>query len=220
VSDDPETLRQIGLIARGTRPLIVCDVDEVVLEFIAPFQAWLGEQGLLLRTDTFRLHGNIVARDTLVACDNAAVGALIEAYFDCHDDWQRPVDGAADALSRLARDADIVLLTALPHRHRARRQALLARLAIPFPLVTTERAKGPAVLALRGDRDRPVAFIDDIAHNHASVAQCVPGAALIHFMAFAALRAVMPPLPAGVLIAADWRHIRALTAAHFGLPEP
>ena len=60
MSDDPETARQIAELARDDRPLLVLDVDEVVLEFIRPFTGYLGTLGLELQPDSFRLHGNIV----------------------------------------------------------------------------------------------------------------------------------------------------------------
>ena len=37
MSDDPETLRQIEELAADDRPLLVLDVDDVVLEFIRQF---------------------------------------------------------------------------------------------------------------------------------------------------------------------------------------
>ncbi len=36
MSDDPETARQIAELSRDTRPLLVLDVDEVLLEFVTP----------------------------------------------------------------------------------------------------------------------------------------------------------------------------------------
>ena len=59
MSDDPETARQIAELSRDTRPLLVLDVDEVVVEFIRPFVGFLGSNGLKFDTFSFRLHGNI-----------------------------------------------------------------------------------------------------------------------------------------------------------------
>jgi hypothetical protein len=216
MSDDPETRRQISELSHGTRPLLVCDVDEVVLEFIRPFQSWLGGRGLHLKTDSFRLHGNIIDRETSIPVENARVSSLIEEFFHIQHDWQEPVDGAVEHLNLLSAGADIVLLTAMPHRYRDHRLELMAKHSISFPLITTEMAKGPAVLALRGDHARPVAFIDDIAHNHISVAQSVPDAVLIHLMAFAELLPVMPPLPPNVHMAGDWADAADKAAAHLG----
>ena len=45
---------------------------------------------------------------------------------------------------------EIVLLTAMPHKHRATRRAHLDALGLTYPLLTTEMAKGPALARLRG----------------------------------------------------------------------
>ncbi len=217
MSDDPETRRQIAALAQGVRPLIVCDVDEVVLEFVRPFRDWLGTQDLLLKTDSFRLHGNIVGRNSGEAVENAKVSSLIEAFFACQHEWQEPVAGAIEHMALLSQSADIVLLTAMPHRHREKRMELMERTGIGYPLITTEMAKGPAVRALRGSDERPVVFIDDIAHNHISVAASVPEAALIHLMAFTDFLPVMPPLPNDVFQANGWPQAAARAADHFAM---
>lgn len=212
MSDDPETARQIAALATGTRPLLVCDVDDVLLEFVRPFMAWLETQGMELRADSFRLVGNIRARSTgeVVAPDQ--VGTLLAGFFDAQADWQEPTADALDTLGALQDDIDIVLLTAMPHRHYGARMTALERHGIAYPLITTEMAKGPAVKALRGAPERPVAFIDDIPHNHVSVAQDVPDAGRVHLAAHAGLAALMPPLPDGVHKARDWPHAGELIA--------
>ncbi|NKF32532.1 hypothetical protein HER21_39585, partial [Pseudomonas sp. BGM005] len=51
----------ISHIRLGERPLVVCDVDDVVLQFIDPFQLFLQSLGHELLPRSFRLHGNIVS---------------------------------------------------------------------------------------------------------------------------------------------------------------
>ena len=60
MSDDPETARQIAELRANARPLLVLDVDEVMLEFVRPFTGFLNSQNLDLKTTSFRLHGNVV----------------------------------------------------------------------------------------------------------------------------------------------------------------
>lgn len=212
MSDDPETVRQIAELARDTRPLLVLDVDEVVLEFVTPFIAFLDHQGFSFSTQSFRLHGNVMDKQSGLPVDDSRVSAMLEAFFVAQEDWQTPAAGVADALARLSPRAEIVMLTAMPHAHHARRRALLDRLGIPFPLVTTEKAKGPAVALLAGARTSPVAFVDDIPHNHVSVQKHFSRAHLFHLMANQALAPLLPPLPDGVTRLADWRDAEGLIA--------
>ena len=217
MTEDPETARQIAELARDERPLLVLDVDEVVLEFIRPFTGYIGTLGLELRPDSFRLHGNIFDRRTQAAVPNERVSELIEGFFPVQADWQTAPAGAAEAVATLAENVEIVLLTAMPHRHRATRRALLDQLGFPYPLLTTERAKGPALLQLRGEQPRPVAFVDDLAHNLTSARASVADAHLFHLMAHRQLRALMPPLPEGIVAAEDWPDAAPKIAAALGL---
>jgi hypothetical protein len=216
MSDDPETARQIAELAQDDRPLLVLDVDEVVLEFIRPFTGFLNAQDLHLRTDSFRLHGNVVHRATGLALEDERVSLLMEDFFLVQGDWQVCAGDAPEVLENLAKGAEIVMLTAMPHRHRDRRRELLDKLGLPYPLLTTEMPKGPAVKMLRGDQPRPVAFVDDIPHNLISVRKSVPDAALFHIMAHAELRALLPPLEDWVMPVMNWRDAEPKIAAALG----
>ena len=217
MSDDPETARQIAELAHSPRPLLVVDVDEVVLDFVDPFGRFLNDQGLDLLTDSFRIHGNIVKLETREVLDSAAVSALMTAFFDVQDEWQTPAPGAVETLGWLSAQAEVVLLSSMPHRHRPVRRALLDSLSLPYPLLSTEAAKGPAVRQIRGKRERPVGFIDDIPHNLQSVAESVPDATLFHMMSHAGFRALLPPLPEGVIVLRDWTDAGASIAAALGI---
>ncbi|PHP68128.1 hypothetical protein CSC94_05575 [Zhengella mangrovi] len=213
MSDDPETVRQIAALSMDTRPLLVLDVDEVVLEFLAPFTRYLDHRGYGFQSESFRLHGNVVETATGTAAAADTVSGLLDDFFAAQEDWQTPAAGVSAALDRLSGLAEIVMLTAMPHAHRERRRTLLDRLGIPFPLVTTEKAKGPAVALLAGERTAPVAFVDDIPHNHASVQKHFPRAGLFHLMAHEGMRRLLPPLPPGVVETRDWADASAKLAA-------
>ncbi|MDQ6438273.1 hypothetical protein RB623_29860 [Mesorhizobium sp. LHD-90] len=217
MSEDPETARQIAELSLDTRPLLVLDVDDVLMEFIRPFMLFLDAQGLELTLATFRLHGNIRHKKTGEVLDREPVSALIDSFFAAQAEWQTPLDGAVDAIAGLARNAEIVMLTAMPHRHRATRRAHLDLLGLPYPLLTTETAKGPAIRALRGATSRPVAFVDDIPHNLISVRAAVSEAHLFHLMAMPAMRLLLPPLPENIEIVDDWREAEPRIAAALGL---
>ncbi|PZO75171.1 MAG: hypothetical protein DI629_17445 [Mesorhizobium amorphae] len=217
MSDDPETLRQIQALARDTRPLLVVDVDEVVLEFVSPFAGFLASRGHDLGQDVFRLHGNIFRSGTREALADEEVSVLIDEFWGVQADWQQLALGAESALANLSREAEVVLLTAMPHRFGEHRRRHLQAIGLPYPLLTTERDKGPAVAMLRGADARPVAFVDDILRNHLSVRDAVPDAGLFHIMAHAGMRAQLPALPADVVAMEDWRQGEPLIARALGI---
>lgn len=197
------------------RPLIVCDIDEVVLEFITPFQTYLIHNGHELRATSFRLHGNIFELDGGNETPAEEVSRLLEAFFTSQDKWQTPVAAAAESLSRLSGHADIVFLTAMPPRHREVRRKLLTGHGFDYPMIATESPKGPAVLALHGTRSQPVVFVDDIFINLQSVRAHVPQSLLLNLMANETFRALAPHPGDGVDIASDWPHAEALITNHF-----
>ncbi len=202
-------------LALGERPLIVCDIDEVVLEFITPFQAFLIANGYELRPTSFRLNGNVFGLAEGGETPEGEVARLLEAFFASQDDWQTPVHSAADSLSRLSNEADIVFLTAMPPRHRDVRRSLLSRHGFDYPMIATEAAKGPAVQALHGERPQPLVFVDDIFVNLQSVRKHVPETLLLNLMANDTFRALAPHPGDGVDVARDWPHAEALIKAHF-----
>ncbi|MEI9427537.1 hypothetical protein [Mesorhizobium sp. Cs1299R1N3] len=217
MSDDPETARQIEELAADDRPLLVLDVDDVVLEFIRPFPHFLKARGYGLTLASFRLTGNIAETASGRLIEQPEVMALLGDFFDAQADWQSITDGAAEALTGLGDRAEIILLTAMPHRHRAVRRAHLDALGLSYPLLTTEMAKGPAVARLRGKTGRPVVFVDDQPANLASVRESVADANLFHLMADNSLRAFLPSVPDDVVVVQDWHQAAPKIAAALGL---
>jgi hypothetical protein len=217
MSDDPETARQIAELAADDRPLLILDVDDVVLEFIRPFPHFLKSRGFGLTLASFRLTGNIAETASGRLIEQPEVTALLGDFFDAQADWQSVTDGAEQALASLGDRAEIVLLTAMPHRHRAARRAHLDALGLPYPLLTTEMAKGPAVAKLRGTKGRPVAFVDDQPSNLISARSSVADAHLFHLMADNSLRAYLPPVPDDIVSVEDWRDAAPKIASALGL---
>ncbi|MBZ9681320.1 MULTISPECIES: DUF2608 domain-containing protein [unclassified Mesorhizobium] len=216
MSDDPETARQIEELAADDRPLLVLDVDDVVLEFIRPFPHFLKARGYGLTLASFRLTGNIAETASGRLIEQPEVTALLGDFFDAQADWQSITDGAAEALTGLGDRAEIILLTAMPHRHRAVRRAHLDALGLAYPLLTTEMAKGPAVAKLRGRSGRPVVFVDDQPANLASVRDSVADANLFHLMADNSLRTFLPSVPDDVIVVQDWHEAAPKIAGALG----
>ncbi|RWX78820.1 hypothetical protein EPK99_09555 [Neorhizobium lilium] len=197
------------------RPLIVCDVDDVVLHFAAPFQDFLRGGGHELIPRSFRLTGNIVSIETQVALEHQDVRQLIEAFFEAQESHQVPFEQVVDTLCSLSGEADIVFLTAMPPRFREQRRRLLDRLGLEFPLVASEEAKGPILRKLHGTRPLPCVFIDDMVHNLQSVQDHVPECLILHMMPDSALHMLAPKAADDVARALDWPHAAELIRTHF-----
>jgi hypothetical protein len=209
----------LAALARSDRPLVVCDIDEVVLEFLDPFQDYLQSVDHRLHPDSFKLTGNVRRISDGISATREAVDAFQEAFFAAQHLWQRPAPDCAGVLGRLKDFADIVFLTAMPPRHHEARRAVLDTHEFRFPMISTEDAKGPVVARLIGTRGVPAVFIDDIYTNLHSVRSHAPDCLLIHLMANATFRAMAPDPGEGVEKARDWPHADQLIRAHFRLPQ-
>ncbi len=206
-----------GHIRLSNRPLIVCDIDEVVLEFLTPFRNFLLSDGRDLLPRSFRLHGNVVLRDSGEQVADEVLDALLEEFFIRQEEWQTPAERAVETLESLGKDADIVFLTAMPPHHETIRRNLLDRLDLHYPLLATKSPKGPVVRSLHDDRTLPLAFVDDIARNLHSVRESAPQCLLVHLMANEDFRPFAPDPGEGVLKATDWDDAARLIRSHISL---
>ncbi len=207
-------LTDLEHITLADRPLIVCDVDDVVLQFATPFEAFLVERNFRLLSRSFKLTGNIVdAAGT--ALDALVVKDLIHDFFIEQERWQTPFAEAVDCLHALAAEADLVFLTAMPPRHAEVRRRLLDRLTLSYPMISSEEPKGPIVAALHDERPLPLAFVDDMVGNLRSVGEHVPDCALIYLPPEVAIFRFAPDPEPHVLRAQGWAEARGLIETHF-----
>ncbi len=188
-----EQLASLAL-TRG-KPLLIVDADEVLFYFMRGLERFLESRDLYFDWASYALHGNIRQRR-----DNAPVAAeilhpLLQRFFaDATEDLD-PVDGAPQALAELSRSAQIVVLSNVPMPARAARIRALARHGMAFPLIANTGPKGPAVVALLKQTAGPAVFIDDIPHNHKSVADMAPAVHRLHYIADTRLAALLGPAP-------------------------
>ena len=101
----PETVRQIEELDLKDGPLILCDVDEVALHFIAPFERHLLAHGFELIARSYGLNGNIVHIDGQAPASREEVRDLLLGFFDAETGNQQPVAGVAEALGELSQAA-------------------------------------------------------------------------------------------------------------------
>lgn len=203
-----------GLRLKPGRPLLVVDADEVLFYFMRGFERHLIERGLYFNWASFALNGNIRHRDTDMPVAAEELSPLLDRFFATDTHRLDPVDGAADSLRRLSELADIVVLSNLPLHAKSARETALAQHGMAYPLIANTGAKGPAMAALVAHAPRRAAFLDDIPHNHASVAKAAPMVHRVHFIADARLAALLPASAHCQHRADSWVEIEPHLAAH------
>jgi hypothetical protein len=159
-----------------SRPLLVSDCDEVLLHMVVPFRDWLDE--------VHHIHFDLVHGDwgealrhkhdgTMV--ERGTVWELLNGFFVTEMHRQQPIDGAIEAITRLAQVADIAILTNLMDHHNAARAEQLRAVGIDAPVHTNQGGKGEALARIIAEYKPSVTvFVDDLGHQHESVADMLP----------------------------------------------
>lgn len=210
----PEVLTQIRALPRSGKPLVVCDVDEVILHLVQPIERHLNAQGFGFIEHKYKFHGNIAPLGSQTPLADEEVTRQLHTFFDRESHRQPPVEGAAEGLARITGTHEVVLLTNLPGAHnKPVRERLLADLGIHYPVLTNSGPKGGAVAALAAGRPAPVVFIDDSARNHASVKASLPSAVLIRFIADQRFRRSVEPEAHIDLLTGDWHETADFVAS-------
>lgn len=164
------------------RPLVISDADEVLLQFMRQFEVYLDRNEMWIDLSSFKLQGNIKYKgsDEVVDMTNRNI---IDDFFAAETLNFSPVDGAAEALTALSKEAQVIILTNLPIAQKNERQINLSENGMDYPVIVGSGLKGPAVKSLGDKINAPLFFLDDIPHNINSVAEYVPISGRIHMIA-------------------------------------
>jgi len=175
------------------RPLVIVDADEVLLQFIVALEKFLERNGCLLDLKSFAIHGNVRRQATNEVLPNAEVTQLLESFFAAETREMQAVPGAAPALRRLSRHAQIVVLSNLPGSALDARRANLAALDMPYAVIAGSGPKGVVVKRLIESFPHPVVFVDDLPPHLTSVARETPHVNRLHFVADPRLAKLLAP---------------------------
>ncbi|MEO0547220.1 MAG: hypothetical protein AAF035_09750 [Pseudomonadota bacterium] len=222
VLPDDETLKQLaqhGYEPNGPkrdtdRPILICDVDEVVLHLVDPFVEVIEERGYELRTRAFKLTGNVFHRETGEEATQAQVWEGLTQLFEEQESRQGLVDGVVDGLAHVAEHADIVFLTNMPHPFADIRRRHLTAEGLHYPLITNMGSKLPAINLIEAQRNAKVAFVDDTPRNLRDVANGNDRIQLFHFMANDDFRKLAGEIEGAHFSSGDWAHAAPLMVAH------
>jgi hypothetical protein len=177
------TLAQIAsLQLRPKRPLVICDVDEVVVHFTRDFEDFLLERGLLLDPSRMLFSGNIRFEKSQEFLSAEESEDVVVQFFEERTLNMETIDGAVESLHSIGKSADVIMLTNLPHEAGDDRRANLAGHGLNFPVITNSGPKGPAIRKIAAQISAPVVFIDDSPGFITSAFHHAPDVHLIHFL--------------------------------------
>lgn len=187
-------------LVRG-RPLVICDADEVLFQYLKGLENFLARQGLWLDMVTYDLVGNIKNTDNGKAFAADEVPGLLSSFIESEAGRLEPVPGAADALLRIVDRTQIVVLSNVPEAQRPIRASSLAEHGMPYPLIANEGDKGQAIRHLYERVEAQVFFVDDYPGHLTS--------ALRHVHDCVCINLVMHPKVVPLIDQMDFDHHRA-----------
>ncbi len=167
-----------------SRPLLITDCDEVLLHMVVPFGEWLDEaHDIRFDLESGDFGGALSHKKSGETVKGEAVWPLLRGFFETEMHRQQPIAGAVAGVNALAAHADVVVLTNLTDDVRDSRAAQLRAVGIDFPVYTNQGGKGEALSGILADYAPSVAvFVDDLAHQHASVAEHAPHVFRLHMI--------------------------------------
>ena len=198
-----------------TRPLIITDCDEVLLHMVVPFREWLDEHhdvhfDMRERGFTEALRH----KDSGVPLERALVWKLLVGFFDTEMHRQTPIAGAVQAMGRLSRIADIVVLTNIGERHHRQRVEQLAAHGLDHPVHWNTGLKGEPLAAIVAQRNPSATiFIDDLAEHHESVARHAPHVWRLHMVGEPEIAPAVTAAPSAHARIDDWAAAEAWITA-------
>lgn len=198
------------------RPLLITDCDEVLLHMVRHFGTWLGEahdidftpNGGDFATSMRRRDGSLLSRDEM--------WSYLDGFFPHEMERQTLVPHAREALTEIARTADIVVLTNLQDHCRDARIAQLETHGIAHRVECNQGGKGAPVARLIAEYAPSVTvFVDDLAVHHESVAKHAPQVHRLHLVSEPSLAPSVPRAPHAHARIDDWDDARAWIATRF-----
>ncbi len=211
---DPHLHAQLSELQIENAPLIVCDIDEVVLHFLKPFRTFLQKNGYILHSNDYSLKNNIREKSSDRPASAGMTRSMVADFFQAEIDRQPIVEGARETLDSLSRHAQVIFLTNIPHDLGHRRRDALDSHGLPHPLITHSGPKGPTVARLAERTSADIFFLDDSPPNLLSVAETARNIHLIQFVADDVFFQLAPELSGIHLKTRTWEDVGTYIGRH------
>lgn len=212
---DAVLTRLTALTLDAARPLLVVDVDEVIVGLAGHLGEFVADRGYALRLTGYQLDGALKRGDGSTASPEE-FRTLFTEFFETQTAVQRAYPEAARVLREMQAVAQVVVLTNVPDYAEAARIDNLRGHGIDYPLVVNEGGKGRALDWLARRAGSPVVFIDDAPGQIGSVAKHAPDVIRIHYVGDDHLRGLLDPLPEAHHAPSDWIEIETILSNLFG----
>ena len=98
-------------------PLLICDADEVIFQFIESFEHYLTSNSLFFSYKSFKLNGNIINLKNNKPLESEIIPTLITDFFKKYTIKLKLIDNCKKNLKELNKFLNIIILTNIPQAH-------------------------------------------------------------------------------------------------------
>ena len=190
ISPVHEQIKNITIFS--DQPLVLIDADEVLVHFAVPFRNYLRQRGFGLELNGYTLHDAILDTESNFFVDSQTAQDLVVSFIKEETHRQPATEGAVESVHEISKSAQIIIISNVPrYAHKARLKNI-QELNLPFPFVSNEGQKGPALKQICDQVKKPAVFIDDNASQIASAKKFVPDLYRFYFSGCDLVRAQMP----------------------------
>ena len=157
-------------LSNKNKPLIVCDADEVIFDFMNSFERYLQSNSLHFSWKSYALNGNILNNNNK-AIDKDEVHNIINNFFKNKTVSMELVNGAKTSLHKLAESFNILILSNIPFEFYKKRKIALKKYDLNFPFFANKGPKGKTLDYISQIHKGNIWFIDDSPYQIKSVKQ-------------------------------------------------
>ena len=189
-------------------PLLICDADEVIFQFMEAFELYLASNNLFFSYKSFKLNGNIISLKNNKAVKSEIIPTLITEFFKKYTIKLKLIDNCKENLNELSKYLNIIVLTNMPQKYVHYRVESLRNHEMPYDVIPNKGTKGEACLKLSKKTKKPVFFIDDSPNQILSVANKTKNIYKIHFLQHQKLRKILPKVKESDFSTDSWEKVR------------
>lgn len=153
---------------KNNKPLIICDADEVIFDFMTTFEKYLITNGLSFSWKSYALEGNILDKKNK-PIDKDFIKNIINDFFKTHTYTMNLIKDAKDSLKKLKEIYNIIILSNIPFEFYDQRAQALKKHDINFSFYANQGPKGKAIKQISKQLTNKLWFIDDSPYQISSV---------------------------------------------------
>ena len=155
-------------LIQENKPILICDADEVIFDFMHDFLLFLEKNQLFFNWDSYALTGNIIRKND-TALNEEEVRKLIFFFFKSHTLNMKLVNGAKNSLHKISKKFNIIILSNIPFEFYELRKSALDKNGLKFPFFANRGDKGTTSSIISNLHDNQTWFIDDSPSQVSSV---------------------------------------------------